>query len=276
MCAVVHFVGMIRTCDDALTAGDTSFGYVAKLGFRVLPFGIVAPEATHGASFEEHGCADARAIVQGEALNVENNVSTVHGDTVWGESIANDAAVSAYAERARRSTLPFALLLVHLVFIRLFFAEIQDGKEKREETLAKSSGKMRFHIWNIKRFPALLDLKTSRHRNWWIIVDRSTARTENESKSVSRSLQIADLKFFIRWTDLVMQSLQSVEGILASALSRTPIPSDCFRNFLHNPCARLIAVSKSDLCKDRAFLGCLLELRDCRAKYLHIFFCSHR
>jgi len=78
MYAVVHFVGMVRACDDALAAGDTSFGYVAELWFRVLPFGIVAPEAAHGASFQEHGCADARSIVQGETLNVENNVSSVH------------------------------------------------------------------------------------------------------------------------------------------------------------------------------------------------------
>ena len=85
MRAVVDFVGMVRTCDDTLAAGDTPFGYVAKLGFRVLPFGIVAPEAMHGASFEEHSCADARTIVQREALNVENNVSSVHCDTVWRE-----------------------------------------------------------------------------------------------------------------------------------------------------------------------------------------------
>ena len=78
MNAVVHFVGMVRTCDDALAAGDTSFGYVAELWFRVLPFRIVAPEAAHGAALEEHGGADARSVVQGKALNVENNVSNVH------------------------------------------------------------------------------------------------------------------------------------------------------------------------------------------------------
>jgi hypothetical protein len=107
MRAVVHFVGMVRTCDDALTARDTSFGQVAKFGFRVLAFGIVAPEATHGASFEEHSCADARTIVQGEALNVENNVSSVHCDTVRWESIANDAAVVMCAECVGRSALFF-------------------------------------------------------------------------------------------------------------------------------------------------------------------------
>ena len=142
--------------------------------------------------------------------------------------------------------------------------------------LAKSSRRMRFHIWNIRRFSALLDLKTPRHQNWWIIVDRSAARTESEAKKISKSLQIADLEFLITWADLIVQPLQSVEGILASALSRTPIPSDCFRNFLRNACARLIAVSKSDLCKDRAFLGCLLELSNCRVEYLHVFFCPHR
>jgi hypothetical protein len=36
--------------------------------------------------------------VQGEALNVENNVSSVHCDTVRGESSACDAAISASAE----------------------------------------------------------------------------------------------------------------------------------------------------------------------------------
>ena len=94
MRAVVHFVGMVWTCDDALTAGDTSFGYVAKLGFRALSFGIVAPEAPHRAPLEEHSCADARTIVQGETLNVENNVSNVHCETVWWESIAKDATAS--------------------------------------------------------------------------------------------------------------------------------------------------------------------------------------
>jgi hypothetical protein len=78
----VHFVGMVRTCDDAFGTGDTPFGEVAKFWFRVLTFGIVAPEATHGASFEEHCCADARTIVQGIALNVEDDVGSVHCKTV--------------------------------------------------------------------------------------------------------------------------------------------------------------------------------------------------
>ena len=58
----------------------------------------MAPETSHGASFQKHSCADARAVVQGKALNVENNVSSVHYDTVRGESIANDTAVPASAD----------------------------------------------------------------------------------------------------------------------------------------------------------------------------------
>lgn len=48
----------------------------------MLAFGIVAPEATHRTSFEEHSGADARSIVQGEALNVENNICGDHDATV--------------------------------------------------------------------------------------------------------------------------------------------------------------------------------------------------
>jgi hypothetical protein len=52
----------------------------------------VAPEALHGAAFEEYGCADPRAIMKGEPLNVENNVTRSHGAAVL--------AVSAYAVEA--------------------------------------------------------------------------------------------------------------------------------------------------------------------------------
>lgn len=78
----MHFVGVIRAGENALAARDTSFGEITELRFGVLSFRIVAPEALHGASFEEHSCADARAIVQGKALDVENNVSSLHCDTV--------------------------------------------------------------------------------------------------------------------------------------------------------------------------------------------------
>jgi hypothetical protein len=105
MDTILHFVGMVWTGDDALAAGDASFRKVAKLRFGVLPFGIMAPETAHRASFEEHSCADARTIVQGETLNVKNNVSSVHCDTVRGESTANDTAVGARAECVGKSAL---------------------------------------------------------------------------------------------------------------------------------------------------------------------------
>jgi hypothetical protein len=103
-------MGMVGTRKNTLAAGDTAFGTVAKLRFRVLPFRIVAPEAAHGASFEEHSCADARTIVQGEPLYVEDDVSSVHCDTVRGESITNDADVSASAKSAgKRASFPTML-----------------------------------------------------------------------------------------------------------------------------------------------------------------------
>jgi hypothetical protein len=103
MGAVVLFVGMVRTSDYTLAAGDTSFRKVAKLWLGVLPFGIVAPETAHRASFEEHSRADARSIVQREALYVENNVSSIHCDTVREELIANEAAGATYANCAGMS-----------------------------------------------------------------------------------------------------------------------------------------------------------------------------
>ena len=98
MSAVAHFMSLVRAGDDALATGDTSFSKVAKLRFRMLPFWIMTPEATHGASFQEHGCADARTIVQGKALNIENNVSSVHCNTVREGAIAIDAVFSASTE----------------------------------------------------------------------------------------------------------------------------------------------------------------------------------
>ena len=103
--AVVHLVGIIWTGDDALPAGNASISEIAKLGFGVLPFRIVAPEAAHGTAFEEHGGADARTIVQGEALDVKNNVSSVHYDTVREGLTANEMAAIARADIAGRSAL---------------------------------------------------------------------------------------------------------------------------------------------------------------------------
>ncbi len=75
---VMQFMGMVRACFDAFTARDTPIGKITKLRLGMLPFGVVAPEALHRTSFEEHRCADARSIVQREALNVENNICSIH------------------------------------------------------------------------------------------------------------------------------------------------------------------------------------------------------
>jgi len=107
-------MSMVWTRDNALTTGNTSFGIIAELRFRVLSFRIVAPEATHGASFEEHSCADARTIVQGKALNVKDYISSVHYDTVRGEPITSDADVPASAEcDGKKASFP-SMLRVNL------------------------------------------------------------------------------------------------------------------------------------------------------------------
>lgn len=48
----------------------------------MLPFGVVTPEALHGTTLEEHGCADARSVVQRETLDVEHNICSIHDNTV--------------------------------------------------------------------------------------------------------------------------------------------------------------------------------------------------
>jgi hypothetical protein len=83
-----HFMGVVGTGDDALTAGDTSFGVVAEFRLRVLSLRIMAPEAAHGASLQKHSGADARAVVQGETLNVKNNVSSVHDNAVREDAMS--------------------------------------------------------------------------------------------------------------------------------------------------------------------------------------------
>jgi hypothetical protein len=134
MRAIVHFVGIVGARENTLAAGDTSLGIETKLRFRMLPFWIMAPEAAHGASFEEHRCADARTIVQGKTLYVENNVSSVHDHTVRGESIANDVKVSAFTGRSgsycRSRRRPSS---VHRVVISGFFREIQGGKKTKSD-----------------------------------------------------------------------------------------------------------------------------------------------
>ena len=80
--AIAQFMRMAGAYLDAFAAGDAAVGKVTKLGVGMLPFGVVAPEALHGTTLEEHGCANARSIVQGETLDVENNICGIHYITV--------------------------------------------------------------------------------------------------------------------------------------------------------------------------------------------------
>jgi len=76
--AVMQLMSMAWACLDTFAAGNTSIRKVTEFGVGMLPFGIVAPEALHGTTLEEHGCANARSIVQRETLNVENDICGVH------------------------------------------------------------------------------------------------------------------------------------------------------------------------------------------------------
>jgi hypothetical protein len=123
MSAVVHFVGMSWTCKNAFTAIDAALGSVTKFGSGILSFRIVAPETTHGASFQEHRGADARPIVQGKSLNIEDDIGYSHCNTVQGGN-----------GMVRKKPI----LLSHPVFIRSFFAEIQeDGKLRAAQVWEK-------------------------------------------------------------------------------------------------------------------------------------------
>jgi len=68
----------------AIGAADAVLGLVVQLGSPPDAFGVMAPDAGQGAAFEEDGGADTRAIVQGIAMDVENQRSSpfrVHGVT---------------------------------------------------------------------------------------------------------------------------------------------------------------------------------------------------
>ena len=82
MNAFPHHVRLVRANNDALPACNTPFGEVAELWVGVLAFGVMAPRAVHRTSLEKDRRADARAIVQREALDVEDNTCSIHCDTV--------------------------------------------------------------------------------------------------------------------------------------------------------------------------------------------------
>lgn len=69
----------------------------------MLPFGVVAPEALHGTTLEEHGCANARSVVQGETLDVENNICGIHDNTVLERERRMGREIVCYREKRASS-----------------------------------------------------------------------------------------------------------------------------------------------------------------------------
>jgi len=60
------------TRSEAPVAPDALVGEEDDLGVPRDALGVVAPSAAHGASLEEHGGADTRAVVDRELLDVED------------------------------------------------------------------------------------------------------------------------------------------------------------------------------------------------------------
>ena len=61
----------LRAAFDALPAADASFFFVSQKGCRVNAFRVVAPAAGQRAPFHENRGADARAVMDSIAFNVE-------------------------------------------------------------------------------------------------------------------------------------------------------------------------------------------------------------
>jgi hypothetical protein len=58
-------------------AVSTLVGNPGKLRFSFYPFGIMTPSAFEGTTFKKYGCSNARSIVNGEGLDIEN--VSIHG-----------------------------------------------------------------------------------------------------------------------------------------------------------------------------------------------------
>jgi len=68
----VHTMHTLRTNRIARSAAFTSVPYEYQFGFRPARLGTVAPPAGQWASFEIHGHADPRAVVDGERIHVKD------------------------------------------------------------------------------------------------------------------------------------------------------------------------------------------------------------
>ena len=65
-------VSVMGTCMDTLPAANALFRKERNNLGRAHPFGVVAPKAAQGTTFQEHGRADAGPIVDREPLDIKN------------------------------------------------------------------------------------------------------------------------------------------------------------------------------------------------------------
>jgi hypothetical protein len=63
----------------AFPAGRTGFRAERNLACICLRFGVVAPNAAQRAAFQENGRTDARAVMEGSTLDVEDHTGNSHG-----------------------------------------------------------------------------------------------------------------------------------------------------------------------------------------------------
>jgi hypothetical protein len=70
--AVIQGDGPPGAHAGAIGASDAAPGLVKQFGTVRDPFGIMAPDAGQGAAFEENGGSDSRTVVQGIAMDIEN------------------------------------------------------------------------------------------------------------------------------------------------------------------------------------------------------------
>ncbi len=78
MNAILKRMGMVGACIYACAAGDAASRGIADFRTEQAPFRVMAPEATQRASFQENGCPDAGAVMDGKTLNIEDETAVLH------------------------------------------------------------------------------------------------------------------------------------------------------------------------------------------------------
>ena len=79
MDAVFQFMRVVRARYDTPAAGYAPVRKIAELPGGMLSLRVMASETAQRASFEEDCRADARSVVEGETLYVENEFRRRHG-----------------------------------------------------------------------------------------------------------------------------------------------------------------------------------------------------